>query len=79
MAWTAIAAMTPVEDEPGDTNPNRKCARECLLRNDIAIANREAGDECEIQCVPDRPTLDKANQQAQGKLNNQNCRQYRPS
>jgi hypothetical protein len=78
MAWTAIAAMTPREKEPTDTNPDRKCSRERLPRYDIAITNREAGDEGEIQCVPDRPVLDKANQQAQGNLNSQNCRQHGP-
>jgi hypothetical protein len=35
------------EEEPGDTNRNRECARETLPRYDIAIANREAGDEGE--------------------------------
>jgi hypothetical protein len=66
------------EEEPGDTNPDRKCARERLPRHDIAITNREAGDEAEIDGVADRPALDKANQQAQGNLNRQNCRQDRP-
>ena len=32
------------EKDPGDTNRDRKCARESLPRCDIAIANREAGD-----------------------------------
>ena len=32
------------EEEPGDTNRNRECARETQPRYDIAIANREAGD-----------------------------------
>ncbi len=57
------------EKEPTDTNPDRKCARERLPRHHIAITNREAGDEGEIQCVPDRPALDKTSQQAQGNLN----------
>jgi hypothetical protein len=66
------------ENESGDTNPNRKCARDRLPRYDIAITNRETGDKGEINCVPDRPAFDKANQQAQGNLNRQNCRQHRP-
>src|SRR5262249_46686047 len=36
------------EEEPGDANPDRKCARERLPRHDIAITNCEAGDEGEI-------------------------------
>jgi hypothetical protein len=35
------------EEEPGHTNPNRKCARERLPRYDIPITNRETGDEGE--------------------------------
>jgi hypothetical protein len=66
------------EEEPGDTDPDRKCARERLPRHDIAITNCEAGDEGEIDRVADGPTLDKANQQAQGNLNRQNRRQDRP-
>ena len=42
------------EKEPADTNPDRKCARERLPRYDIAITNREAGDEGEIKC--DQPS-----------------------
>jgi hypothetical protein len=48
------------EEEPGDTNPDRKCPRERLLRHDIAITNCEAGDESEINRVAERPALDKA-------------------
>jgi AraC-like DNA-binding protein len=66
------------EEEPGDTNPDRKYSRKRLLRHDIAITNCEAGDEGEIDRVADRPTLDKANQQAQGNLNRQDRRQDRP-
>jgi hypothetical protein len=44
------------EEEPGDTDPDRKCARERLPRHDVAITNREAGDEGEIDRVADRPT-----------------------
>ena len=50
------------EEEPGDANPDRKCARERLPRHDIAITDCEAGDEGEIDGVADRPALDKANQ-----------------
>jgi hypothetical protein len=78
MAWNRNRRYDAREKEPTDTNPDRKCARERLPRYDIAITNREAGDEGEIQCVPDRPALDKANQQAQGNLNSQNCRQHGP-
>ena len=66
------------EEEPGDTNPYRKCARERLPRHDIAITNREAGDEGELDGVADGPAFDKTNQQAQSNLNRQNCRQDRP-
>ncbi len=52
------------EEEPGDTNSDRKYARERLPRYDIAITNREASDEGEIDRVADRPALDNANQQA---------------
>src|SRR6516165_4515323 len=66
------------EEEPGETNPDRKRARDRLPRYDIAITNREAGDEGEINRVADRPALDEADQQTQGNLNRQNCRQHRP-
>ena len=68
----------PREEEPGETNPDRKCARDRLPRYEIAITNREAGDEGEINRVADRSALDKANHQTQGNLNRQNCRQHRP-
>ena len=66
------------EEEPADTNPDRKYPRKRLSRHDIAITNCEAGDEREIDRVADRPSLDKANQQAQGNLNRQDRRQDRP-
>jgi hypothetical protein len=66
------------EEESTDTNADRKCARKRLPRHDIAITNREAGDESEIDRVADRPALDKANQQAKGYLNRQDRRQDRP-
>ena len=66
------------EEEPGDANPDRKRARERLLRHDIAITDCEAGDEGEIDGVADRPALDKANQHAKGDLNRKNHRQDRP-
>src|SRR6516162_10032306 len=56
------------EKEPGDTNPDRKYARERLPRYYIPITNREAGDECEIERVAGRPALNKANQQPQPNL-----------
>jgi hypothetical protein len=58
----------PREEEPGETNPDRKCARDRLPRYEIAITNREAGDEGEIDRVAYRPALHKANQQTQGNL-----------
>src|SRR5262245_4464751 len=66
------------EEEPGDANPDRECARQPLPRHDIAVTNRKASDEGEINCVAERPALDKADQQAQGDLNRQNYRQDRP-
>src|SRR5262245_16166917 len=66
------------EKEPGDTNPDCEDACERLPRCKIAITNRESGDEGEIHCVPNRPALDKGNQQAQGNLDRQNCRQDWP-
>ena len=68
----------PREEEPGETNPDRKCARDRLPRYEIAITNREAGDEGEIDRVANRPAFEKANEKAQGNLNSQNCRQHRP-
>jgi hypothetical protein len=45
------------EEEPTDTNPDRKCAPKRLPRHDIAITNREAGDEGEIDRVAeDQPS-----------------------
>jgi hypothetical protein len=58
----------PYEKDPGDTNRDRKCARESLRRCDIAIANREAGDEGEIDRIADGPPLKKANREAKGNL-----------
>jgi hypothetical protein len=67
------------EEEPGDANPDRKDARKRLPGYDIAITNREAGDKGKIDGVPDRPALDKANEQAKDNLKRQNYRQYWPS
>jgi hypothetical protein len=72
------ARYEPREEEPGETNPDRKCARDRLPRYQIAITDREAGDESEIDRVADRPVLHKADQQTQGNLNRENCRQHRP-
>jgi hypothetical protein len=66
------------EEEPGETNPDRKCARDGLARYDISVTNGEAGGESEIERVTDGPALDKASKQAQGNLNRHNYRQYRP-
>jgi hypothetical protein len=66
------------QKEPGDANPDRKSTRQRLSRYDIAIANREAGFEGEIDGVAERPTLKKANQQAQRNLKRQYYRQHRP-
>src|ERR1700761_3420427 len=64
--------------EPEKANSDRKCARQRLPRDEIPVTNREAGDESEIDRIPERPVLHKTSQQAQGKLNPQNCRQHRP-
>src|ERR1700730_17291145 len=69
--------MRPVRKSPERPIPIVS-ARDRLPRYDIAITNREAGDEGEIDRVADRPALHKANQQTQGNLNRQNCRQHRP-
>lgn len=55
--------------EPGQTNSNRKYARQRLPRDEITITNREASNESEIDRIPERPALNKTNQQAHGKLN----------
>ena len=57
------------EKQPEDTNPDRECPRESLPRYEIAITNREAGDEGEIDRVADGPALKKANDHAKGNLN----------
>src|SRR5262245_36845803 len=64
--------------EPGETDYDRKCARQRLPRDEITVTNREAGNESEIDRIPERPALNKTSQQAQGKLKRQNCRQHRP-
>jgi transposase len=56
---SAIAAMTPVGQEPGETNSDRKCARQCLPRDEITVTNREDGAtrqriEAKITCAPTR-------------------------
>jgi len=61
------------EKEPANTNPDCKDARECLPRHEIAITNRESGDESEIDRVAHTPTLKKTDQKAEGNLNRQNC------
>src|SRR5262245_28238951 len=66
------------DKEPEIANSDRKYTRQRLPRDEITVTNREAGNEGEINCIPDRPALNKAGQQAQGKLNCYNCRQHRP-
>ena len=51
--------MTPVI-KPGETNSDRKYARQCLPRDEITVTNREASNESEIDRIPDRPSLNKA-------------------
>jgi hypothetical protein len=67
-----------VRKSPQIPIPIASTPRKRLSRHDIAITNCEAGDEREIDRVADRPSLDKANQQAQGNLNRQDRRQDRP-
>ena len=55
--------------EPEKANSDRKCARQRLPRDEITVTNREAGNESEIDRIPERPALNKTSQQAQGKLN----------
>jgi hypothetical protein len=57
------------EKEPTETNSNRKYARQGLPRDEITVTNRETGDESKIDRIPERPTLNKTSQQAQGELN----------
>jgi hypothetical protein len=56
------------------TNSNRKCAPQRLPRDEITVTNREAGNEGEIDRIPERPALNKTSQQAHGKLNSENYR-----
>jgi hypothetical protein len=55
--------------EPENANSDRKRACERLPRDEITVTNREAGNESEIDRIPERPALNKTSQQAQGKLN----------
>src|SRR6478672_1214456 len=64
--------------EPEKGNSDRKRARQRLLRDEITVTNGEAGDESEIDRIPERPALNKTSQQPQGKLNCQDCRHHRP-
>src|SRR6516164_5624006 len=66
------------DKQPEIANSDRKCTRQHLPRDEITVTNREAGNESEIDCIPDRPALNKTSQQAQGKLNCYNCRQHWP-
>jgi hypothetical protein len=47
---SAGVAIEAREEEPGDTNPDRKCARERLPWHDVAITNREAGADIHLNC-----------------------------
>src|SRR5215471_14243526 len=66
------------DKEPEIANSDRKYTRQRLLRDEITVTDRKAGNEGEIDCIPDRPALNKTSQQAQDKLNCYNCRQHRP-
>src|SRR5262249_21372712 len=68
----------PRDEQPGDTDHDRKYARKRLPRYDIAITNREASDEAKIDRVTHRPALYKPNQQAQGDLKRKDHRRDRP-
>jgi len=57
------------DKKPEKANSYRKCARQRLPRDEITVTNREAGNESEIDRIPERPALNKTSQQAQGKLN----------
>jgi hypothetical protein len=60
--------------KPADPVNHRTAQR--LSRYDIAIANRKAGDECEIDGVAEGPALKKPNQQPQHNLKRQYYRQH---
>ena len=47
----------PRQKNAAESDSDRKYARERLRRHEIAIADREAGDEGEIDRIPDCPTL----------------------
>ena len=49
------------EEEPTDTNPDRKCTPKRLPWHDIAITDCEAGDEGEVDRITHRPALQETN------------------
>src|SRR5262249_45771618 len=69
----------PRQESAAKSDPDRECARERLPRYDIAVTDGEAGDEGEVNRVPDRPALEKADQEAEAKLDHEDRRQDRPS
>src|SRR5947208_15646506 len=69
----------PRQKNAAESDSDRKYARERLPRHEITITEREAGDEGEIDRIPDRPTLEEANQAAKPELDHQNRRHDRPA
>jgi len=49
------------EEEPTDTNPDRKCTPKRLPWHDIAITDCEASNEGEIDRITHGPALQEAN------------------
>jgi hypothetical protein len=49
--------------EPEKGNSDRKRSRQRLLRDEITVTNGEAGDESEIDRIPERPALNKTSPQ----------------
>src|SRR5262247_308648 len=70
--------MRPVRKSPEKPIPIASTRVNVCRGTTSTVTNREAGYESEIDRIPERPALNKTNQQAQGKLNPQNCRQHRP-
>src|SRR5262249_24035438 len=56
------------QEDAAKADHDRECAREHLPRHDIAIADGEAGDEGEVDCLAQRPPLDETDQVAKGDL-----------
>src|SRR5215510_7741136 len=66
------------QEDAAKADHDRECARERLPRHDIAIADGEAGDEGEVDCLARRPPLDETDQEAEGDLDHEGPRQHRP-